>query len=317
MKPINILVNNEDFNIRVDKLLASKLGISRTTIQKLIKSNNVLANGRPILSIKEKFSQITDIVLNYIEPEIEYEIIGENIPLSVLYEDEFIVVINKPAGMVCHPAPGHKSGTLVNALINRFQLSDLNPIRPGIIHRLDKDTSGVMIVAKNNAAHNAFASMLANSKGTLIKRNYLCICWSAPNNSSGKIETYIVRHTKNRQMFTTSNNKGKLATTLYKVLDKDNLLSLLKCELLTGRTHQIRVHMKYLNCPIVGDQLYGINKMPQNVPEIIKSFNRQALHSYTLSFMHPFFKREMFFKAEVPKDMQLLMSFFNQDDLDK
>ena len=165
-------------------------------------------------------------------------------------------MIDKPAGLVCHPAPGHRSGTLVNALVNKFKLSDVNGnIRPGIIHRLDKDTSGLMIVAKTNEAHMAFSNLFANFKGSLIKRRYIAIVFGIPQNKQGKIETYITRHPKNRQMFTTSNTNGKLAITLYNVqksfyFSSTKSISVVECELLTGRTHQIRVHMKYIEAKI-------------------------------------------------------------------
>ncbi len=325
MESIKVTTSNEHIGKRLDIVLANILPvvtgklISRTQIQNCIKSGNVLVNNLCILNSNTKLNDICNIQVNIRNNNNEYEITGENIPLEIVYEDDYILVINKPAGLVCHPAVGHKSGTLVNALVNRFKLSNINGSdRPGIIHRLDKDTSGLMIVAKTNEAHIAFSNLFANAKGTLIKRKYTAVVFNTPQSNQGAtnitrnemraIRTYITRHPKNRQMFTTSDNKGKLAITLYKVqksyyFSSTKSISLIECELLTGRTHQIRVHMKYIGCPVVGDKMYGKTKIEPIYPEYIREFPRQALHSSALYFVHPFTKNELKFTSLIPRDM--------------
>lgn len=316
METINVTTSNEHIGKRLDVVLAnilpvvtSKL-ISRTQIQNYIKNGNVLINDICILNPSIKLHNISNIIINIIENNNNYEINGEDIPLDIVYEDNYILVINKQAGLVCHPAVGHRSGTLVNALVNKFKLSNINGSnRPGIIHRLDKDTSGLMIVAKTNEAHLAFSNLFANSKGSLIKRKYTTVVFNTPPSISGEIRTYITRHPKNRQMFTTSNNNGKLAITLYKVqksfyFSSNKSISLIECELLTGRTHQIRVHMKYIGCPLVGDKMYCKSKIEAIYPEYIRNFPRQALHSSTLSFIHPFNNKELVFTSKFPTDIK-------------
>ena len=314
----NIVVtsNNEHIGKRLDVVLTEILpvvtgkNISRTTIQNCIKSGNVLLDNIVILNPNTKLKKISNIQINIVDKTQTYELNGEDIPLDIVYEDNYILVINKPAGLVCHPAPGHKSGTLVNALVNRFKLSNINGnTRPGIIHRLDKDTSGLMIIAKNNEAHMAFSNLFTNFKGTLIKRKYIAVVFGIPQNKQGEIRTYITRHPKNRQMFTTSDTTGKLAITLYKVkksfyFSSTKAISVVECELLTGRTHQIRVHMKYIGCPLVGDQLYCKNKIENVYPDYIRNFPRQALHSSALSFVHPFTNEHLTFTSQLPEDIQ-------------
>ena len=316
---VTVTTSNEHIGKRLDIILTSIIpvvtgrNVSRTTIQNSIKSGNVLVDNIITLNPSTKLNKISIIKINIIENNSNYEINGEEIPLNIVYEDDYILVIDKPAGLVCHPAPGHRSGTLVNALVNKFKLSDVNGnIRPGIIHRLDKDTSGLMIVAKTNEAHMAFSNLFANFKGSLIKRKYIAIVFGTPQNKQGKIETYITRHPKNRQMFTTSNTNGKLAITLYNVqksfyFSSTKSISVVECELLTGRTHQIRVHMKYIGCPLVGDKMYCKSKIETVYPDYIKNFPRQALHSSTLSFVHPFTNKQLTFTSQLPEDINKII----------
>lgn len=315
-----IEISAEFIGKRIDSAISELIDdISRTTLQKLIKNEKVLINGRILNTPSQKITQqcSIDIIDSEITPD--YDIIPENIDLDILYEDEYIIVINKPAGLVCHPAPGHKTGTLVNAIVYHFKnnLSNINGIlRTGIVHRLDKDTSGVMLIAKTNEAHMAFAELFANEKGKSIKRKYICYVFGSPKEKQGKIETFINRHPKNRQIYTVSENSGKIAITLYntkqvKYITSTKCISKVGCELLTGRTHQIRVHMKYMGNPIIGDQTYGKSKIESFYPDIIRNFSRQALHSKELFFIHPFFKKEMNFIAEESEDLKNLNILFN------
>ena len=297
---------------RLDKVLAKLFPkISRSELQRYIRSGCVSLNDTVIKEPSKKVKQSGTINIIYDTTYANtYELTPEDITIEVLYEDEYIIVINKPAGLGCHPAPGHKSGTLVNALAGRWQLSDMGE-RPGIVHRLDKDTSGVMIVAKTNIAHATFADLFANHKGTQIRRFYTCFVFGIPQEKEGQINTLIARHPKNRQMFAVNQNNGKQAITLYKTVKTKfytatKSISKIDCELLTGRTHQIRVHMQHIKCPLIGDQIYGKRYIEDIYSDLIKNFNRQALHSHKLIFNHPFFNREMEFISPMPEDMQKL-----------
>lgn len=312
-------ISNEFIGERLDSVISGLAEeLSRSHIQKLIKDGKILIDGNVLTDGSKRVSKpcIIDITESAIESE--YEIVPENIPIDIIYEDDYIVVINKPAGLVCHPAPGHKSGTLVNAIVHHFQnnLSNVNgSLRPGIVHRLDKDTSGVMLIAKTNESHMAFAELFANEKGVKLKRKYVCYVFGSPKEKHGRIQTFITRHPKNRQAYTVSSNGGKLAITLYntektRYITSTKSISKISCELLTGRTHQIRVHMKYIGTPIIGDQTYGKLRIEDCFPNFVKAFPRQALHSRELFFVHPFLKKEMTFIAKEPEDMQDLNKLF-------
>ena len=312
-------INENDLGERLDKVLARVFNkISRSELQRCIKSGLVTIDDLAVTDVAKKIQWTGQIVLNYDNSQLQaYDLTPEIIPIDILYEDAYILVINKQAGLVCHPAPGHKSGTLVNALVGRWQLSDLGE-RPGIVHRLDKDTSGVVLIAKNNIAHAKFADLFANHKGSEIRRFYTCFVFGVPNLKSGKIDTMITRHPKNRQIFTTSKNQGKKAVTIYKVLQthyftSTKSISKIECELLTGRTHQIRVHMQYMGCPLIGDPIYGKRHIDSVYPELVKNFNRQALHSSRIMFHHPFFNQKMEFTAPMPRDMSDLEALFSNN----
>ena len=308
-----IKLTENEIGKRIDVAISDlEPNLSRTKVQKLIKDGKISLNDCTILDPSKKIITPAHISIDNLELSEDYEITPEDIELNIVYEDEYIIVINKPAGLVCHPAPGHRNGTLVNALAYHFKhnLSDLGgKYRPGIIHRLDKDTSGLMIVAKSNEAHMEFANLFANEKGNLIKRKYICFVFGYPNPAKGKIETCITRHPKNRQIFITHPTCGKKSITLYattrtKYFSSSIAISQVMCELLTGRTHQIRVHMKHIGCNIIGDQVYGKSRISTIYPEIIRSFNRQALHSSVLEFFHPFYKKWLKFQSNIPDDMQ-------------
>jgi 23S rRNA pseudouridine1911/1915/1917 synthase len=313
---MEIIVTSDYIGKRLDITISElSYGISRSLVKKLVMCGNVLVNGVIINDPSKKIQNACNIVLdtkNLLKPD--YEIIAEDIPLNILFEDEHMIVINKMAGIVCHPAPGHRAGTIVNALKFHFgtHLSGgVDCVRPGIVHRLDKDTSGVMLVSKTNEAHDALAAMFANAKGRLMNRHYVCFVFGVPFDKSGRIETLITRHSRFRQQYTTSNEVGKHSITLYRVekskyFTSTKAISKIKCELLTGRTHQIRVHMKHISHHIIGDPIYGKTKIETTYPDIVRCFQRQALHSSELSFMHPFSKEYLNFKTPLPEDMQML-----------
>ena len=312
---MKIEVKDSEIGKRVDIVISELTPeFSRAKVQRLIKAKKVLCNSEVISDASKKIIAPCLIEIEDDELEPGYELIPEKIDLNIVYEDDFIIVINKSAGMVCHPAPGHKSGTLVNAIAYHYRnrLSNIGgAMRPGIVHRLDKDTSGIMLVAKTNEAHMAFANLFANEKGNLIQRKYVCFVFGLPSPRKGSIETFITRHPKNRQMFIAHNSIGKKAITFYEVenavyFTSTKAISRIKCELLTGRTHQIRVHMKHIGCNIIGDQTYGKSKIEHTYPEIARNFSRQALHSNVLEFKHPFTHEWLHFEASLPEDMQKL-----------
>lgn len=308
-----------DIGKRIDVAIADLVPeFSRTKVKKLVSLGKVACGNKLIFDASKKVTVPCVIEIEDCEPEKKYEIIPEKINLDIVFEDEFIIVINKPAGMVCHPAPGHKSGTLVNAIAHhcKNQLSDIGgTMRPGIVHRLDKDTSGLMIVAKTNEAHLAFADLFANKKGDSIRRKYVGFVFGTPTPRTGKIETYITRHPKNRQMFVAHASSGKYAVTLYEVeksvyFTSTKSISKVNCELLTGRTHQIRVHMKHIGHSLIGDQMYGKSRIEQIYPDVVRNFSRQALHSHILEFRHPFSNKWLHFEANLPEDLQILEDLF-------
>lgn len=312
-------ITQDKIGERIDVAISSLLpNFSRTMTQKLIKENKIYLDGVLVLDPSKKIITPGLVTIDDTPLTPDYEIIPEKIDLDIIFEDEFLIVLNKKAGLVCHPAPGHRSGTLVNAVAYHFKnsLSDLaGTTRLGIVHRLDKDTSGLMLLAKTNESHMALANLFANEKGRLISRRYTCFVYGIPNSKSGRIETLIARHPKNRQTYTVHETHGKLSVTLYNVeksiyFTSTKGISKVSCELLTGRTHQIRVHMKYLGNCIIGDQVYGKHKIEPVYPDVVKSFSRQALHSSHLEFQHPFTHEWLSFDAELPDDMTNLDRLF-------
>lgn len=318
---IKIQISEEFVGKRSDvTLLELTSNISRAKLQKLIKSGNVLVNAVLLESCSQKITCPSEaIITNEDIEEDDYEIIPEDLPLDIVFEDEHIVVINKAAGMVCHPAPGNRTGTLVNAISYHFKhsLSNISgKHRPGIVHRLDKDTSGVMIIAKTNLAHVAFAEMFAKEKGNAIKRKYTCFVFGIPKERIGRIENFITRHPRFRQEYTTSETSGKKSITLYETVSSvyftsTKAISRVHCELLTGRTHQIRVHMKHIGNHIIGDGVYGRKgKIEPTYPKEVAHFGRQALHSQEVDFIHPFTKQTLSFEAPLPPDLIKLQELF-------
>ena len=301
---------------RIDIFLSAHIeNATRSKIQKLIEANLVQVNGKFVKpSYKILPSDHIDTVIP-ISPRPE-ETEAEDIPLNIVYEDDYIIVVNKPAGMVAHPAFSNYTGTLVNALLHHTQkLSEINePGRPGIVHRIDKDTSGLLVIAKDDWTHAQLAKQF--SKHT-IEREYWAVVWGKFKHNKGEIETFITRSKKDRKKFTASTSEGKHAVTLYEVLEEYEFTSLLKINLKTGRTHQIRVHLSSINHPVFGDPTYGgreivygsnLPKMISKVKNLLEIMPRQALHAKTLGLIHPHAKKLVRFDSELPGDIKTLIS---------
>ncbi|GIP01875.1 putative RNA pseudouridine synthase YlyB [Paenibacillus lautus] len=284
---------------RIDKYITENLGedVSRSQVQLWIADGHVSVNNGPIKS-NYKVSQGDRIVLKVPEPSA-VEIIPEDIPLEIAFEDGDVIVVNKPRGMVVHPAPGHSSGTLVNALM--FHCKDLSGIngelRPGIVHRIDKDTTGLIMAAKNDKAH---ASLAAQLKEHSVNRRYLALVHGNISHDQGTIDAPIGRDAQDRKLYTVTDRNSKHAVTHFTVVERFGDYSLLELKLETGRTHQIRVHMKYIGHPLVGDPVYGKSKG-------IK-LNGQALHAAVLGFVHPSTGEYKEFSAPMPSDMNELLT---------
>lgn len=264
---------------RIDKCLSMLIdSLSRSFIQKLIKEEAVKVNGQPV---KGSYRVKTDDVVEFELPKaVEPDIEPEDIPLDILYEDKDVIVINKPKGMVVHPAAGHYSGTLVNALMFHCgsELSGINGyMRPGIVHRIDKDTTGSIIACKNNVSHNAIAEQL---KEHSITRRYAAVCWGSLKDDEGTVDKPIGRHPTDRKKMAVKERGGKHAVTHYRVLQRFNGYTYIECVLETGRTHQIRVHMASIGHPLLGDDVYSNKKCPF-------ALQGQTLHAKTLGFIHP------------------------------
>ncbi|WP_353096744.1 RluA family pseudouridine synthase [Tissierella praeacuta] len=292
MDIVELYVDEDDSEERLDAYLARELNeISRSYVQKLIKEKLIYVNDKNVKSsylVKEG----DFIKVNMPEPK-KLEIIPEDIPIDIVYEDEDIAIINKSQDMVVHPAPGNYSGTLVNALLFHIDnLSSINGIiRPGIVHRLDKDTSGLLIVAKNDKVHRILSE---NLKERNIKRVYMALVHGILSNDEGTINAPIGRHGTDRKKMTVTSKNSKEAITHYKVLERYNNYTLIEVKLETGRTHQIRVHMSYINHPVVGDPVYSRVKNEFNL-------NKQMLHAYKLGFYHPSTGDYMEFRTDLPE----------------
>ena len=291
-----------------------KTFFSRTKIKDLILSGNIIIDGKINKNPSYKINPQNVIIINF--PKIiDYELKPEDIPINIIFEDEHLIVINKEPNVVVHPSPGHNSGTLVNAILHHCNssLSGIGGIkRPGIVHRLDKDTSGLMLVAKTEIAHIKLSNMF---KKHTIERNYQLLVWNVPH-SKGFIDQPIGRSKFNRKKMAINLN-GKRAITHWTLLKVySNFVSLIGCKLETGRTHQIRVHMSSIGHSLIGDKIYGgipkVNKkqniLEQNILSKCKNFSRQALHSKSLSFQHPISKEKLYFDIDLPYDMKNLIN---------
>jgi len=319
---IKYLVNKNDNNLRIDIFLSDKIKfLTRSFIKKLIEAKQLKINNKIITSASTKVKTSDKIIINIIN-KFEEKLVPKKINLDIVYEDKDILLINKPKGMVVHPGAGNFENTLANALAYKYKsnLSDVNgKLRPGIVHRIDKNTSGLLVVAKNNLAHSNLGNQFNKHS---IKRKYQCLIWGVIRPLKGKIETLITRNKKNRQLMSTSEIFGKKAITNYKTIKIYNFkdipkISLVECELETGRTHQIRVHLKHMGSSILGDRQYG--KKNQKFKKINKSFldklnslEGQLLHAQTLEFNHPTKNERVAYKSNLPKDFKNVLDFLEK-----
>lgn len=304
--------------LRVDKFLVARMEkSSRNRIQQAAEAGCILVNGKAVKSnYRVKPFDVVSIVMD--RPRYELEIIAENIPLEIVYEDEHLLVVNKPAGLVVHPGHGNYHGTLVNALAYHFKDNpdyDVNDPRMGLVHRIDKDTSGLLVVAKTPNAKTSLGKQFFDKT---TKREYVAVVWGVPSPEIGRIEGHIGRSLKDRLQMAVfpDGDYGKHAVTHYEVLESLGYVSVVKCRLETGRTHQIRVHMKHIGHPLLADARYGGDeilrgttsaKYRQFVNNCFALCPRQALHARTLGFVHPETGEEMFFSAPVPDDMTAMI----------
>ena len=316
-KKITLIAKEEDKNLRVDVFI-NKLekDLSRTRVKNLILNQKLTLNGNVIINPSKKIT-IGDILKLAIPEPKKTSLKPFKYKLDIVYEDEDLIVLNKPAGIVIHPGAGNFDNTIVNALMyyKKDSLSNIgDKLRPGIVHRIDKNTSGLIVIAKNNQAHEHLSNQF--SKHT-ITRIYQLLVWGKLRPSKGKIETLITRSSKNRQMMEVSHTKGKKAITNYETLEvfenkNTPTLSLINCKLQTGRTHQIRVHMKHLGHNIVGDQKYKKKyKKIKNINPLLEkkltNLNRQFLHAKTIGFFHPKKNREMIFNSILPQELKIIL----------
>ena len=316
-KIINLIVDENNQNKRVDVFLSKyEKKISRTKIKNLIEKGYLKINNLKVFEPSKKVNIRDKIKLEV--PELKkLEIKPYKYKLNIIYEDNDVMIINKPAGLVVHPGAGNFDNTLVNALINydKNNLSSINgELRPGIVHRLDKDTSGVIIVAKNNFAHTHLSEQFNEHS---IDRKYIALVWGKLRPRKGVIKTFITRSSKNRQLMDVSQTKGKLAITNYKTVeiyenDRVPTLSLVEYKLKTGRTHQIRVHMKFKGNPILGDKSYKkklkkLKDVDPELNEIITKIDRQCLHSKSLEFLHPTKNERLLFVSKLPNDLHKIV----------
>jgi 23S rRNA pseudouridine1911/1915/1917 synthase len=294
---------------RLDKALADATGLSRARVQALIEEGRVELAGKPATSPSAKVAEGTAFAI-VIPPAIDAEAGPEDIPLTIAYEDEHLIVVDKPAGMVVHPAVGNRSGTLVNALLHHCagQLSGINGVaRPGIVHRIDKDTSGLLVAAKTDAAHEGLAAQFA---AHTVHRRYLAVCAGHPAVDEGVIDARIGRSDADRKKMTVlpnNSSRGKSAITRYEVLERLDHAARIECRLETGRTHQVRVHCASIGHPLLGDPVYGRTPKPLRAMLERIGFARQALHAAELGFVHPIGGQTVQFRSNLPQDMAELI----------
>ena len=316
-KKINLIVREIDKNLRVDVFINKKeKNISRTRIKNLILDQRLKLNNKVTVDPSKKISA-GDILELIIPQPKKASLKPFKYKLDIIYEDEDLIVLNKPAGIVMHPGAGNLDNTIVNALINydKNSLSNIgDELRPGIVHRIDKNTSGLVVIAKNNQTHENLSNQFTKHS---IKRVYQLLIWGKVRPSKGKVETLISRSSSNRQMMEVSIKKGKKAITNYETVEifenkNTPTLSLLECKLETGRTHQIRVHINYLGSSIVGDDKYKkkfkkIKNIEKDLEKLLVNLNRQFLHAKTLGFFHPRKKKEMIFSSILPRELEIIL----------
>jgi len=316
------LITDHEAGSRLDIVLVKLLpNLSRSILKKIIELKQVKINSFIVESASKKLKENDNIEINLV-PKDEIKILPANIKLNIVYEDKDILIVNKPAGMVVHPGAGNHNKTLVNALVYKYKkkLSNVNGVtRPGIVHRIDKETSGLLVVAKNNNAHANLGRQFSDHS---IKRTYQALSWGILRPLGGRIETLIGRSRKNRQLMSVTEVSGKKAITNYttvKVFEIKDIpkISFIECALETGRTHQIRVHMSYMGCSLLGDQQYGkkklkFKKINEDFENKLKILNRQALHAKSLGFVHPTTKKFMSFESKLPQDFKKILDLLNK-----
>jgi|TARA_B110000211_G_C13995279_1_gene515911 23S rRNA pseudouridine1911/1915/1917 synthase len=319
---IKFLTKKEDLGKRLDVILSEKmLDLTRSNLKKIIETKNVSINDKVVVLPSKKIKLNDSITIN-IEIKEKLNLRPYKTKLDIIFEDEDLLIVNKPIGMVVHPGAGNYDKTLVNALIYKYKnkLSNINGnLRPGIVHRIDKDTSGLLVVAKSNLSHSKLGKQFSEHT---IKRKYLTLVWGIVRPLKGKIETLISRSKKNRQLMSVSDVNGKNAITNYNTLKVYNLkdipkISLIECELETGRTHQIRVHMQYKNTSILGDRQYGkknlkFKKIDRDFEKKLLVLKGQALHAKSLGFIHPVKNKFLYFESQLPSDFRKLLNFLDK-----
>jgi len=319
MEQHNFLVEpNDDFR-RVDHFLRSRLpNISRTYIQKLIAEGHVTVNG---CDVRGSYRPHEGDEIDVIIPELkEFHLVAQDIPLDIVFEDDEIIVVDKPVGMVSHPAPGHWDGTLVNALLHHVKdfKGISGKLRPGLVHRLDMETSGLIVVAKSD---KSLAFLADEMKERRIKRRYTAFIWGHMPEENGTIEAPIGRSRKDRKRMAVTDSGSRPATTKYKVIAEYEFSAKLELQLVTGRTHQIRVHLAHAGHPVIGDPDYGgrekalrgmFDQHRANARKILQNIDRQALHAFKLSFMHPVSRLLVTFESTPPSDMQQVESLLSK-----
>ena len=314
---MKFLVKEKDDSKRIDVFLSEKIDhLTRSNIKKIIESNNVKINKKIADSSSKKVKVNDEVIIELLIKNLD-KLLPNKIKLDIRFEDKDILIINKPKGMVVHPGAGNYKNTLANALIYKYKnkLSNINgELRPGIVHRIDKETSGLLVIAKNNLSHSKLGKQFSDHS---IKRKYLCLVWGVIRPLQGRIETLISRNKKNRQLMMVSDFNGKKAITNYRTIKVFNIkdipkISLIECELETGRTHQIRVHMKYKGSSLLGDNQYGkknmrFKKINEDFFKKLSVLNGQALHAKSLGFIHPSKNKWVDFESELPSDFNKLL----------
>jgi 23S rRNA pseudouridine1911/1915/1917 synthase len=310
---LKLLVDKGQAPVRIDRFLTDKMAnATRNRVQNAIDLGSVQINGKATkANYKIKPGDVITVTME--EPRRDFEVVAEEIPLDILHEDDDLLIVNKPAGMVVHPAHGNWSGTLVNGLAYYFnQLPELpgNTGRPGLVHRIDKDTSGILVIAKSEKAMTSLAKQFFDHS---IKRTYVALVWGEPADDQGTIDAHIGRSFKNRKMMDIfpDGSQGKNAVTHWKVIKRLRYVTLIQCNLETGRTHQIRAHMKYLGHPLFNDAMYGgdiirkgtqFSKYKTFIKNCFEVIPRQALHAQSLGFVHPTSREFLYFESPLPAD---------------
>lgn len=295
---------------RLDVVLSSHQAVSsRSEAQRLINSGVVQINDSPLKITSKRIVRVGDIITFELLPRPVSEVLPVPYNLEIVYEDPYLLIVNKPCGVVVHPAAGHSSDTLVNYLLHHSKLSGKDPVRPGIVHRIDKETSGLLVIAKDNATHDHLAQQFFEHS---ILRIYQAIAWGVFTKTSGAIDQPLGRHPKNRKKFTIRAD-GKRALTHWKILKAYHYLSLIECRLETGRTHQIRIHLSSIGHPLLGDSVYGsfknyAQKYPADLISILKNYKGQALHAKSLGFIHPKTGEWLEHHSELPEEMNRVIA---------